>query len=81
MMPSEFLCPGCQRLCNIVIPVLPSLHSLIPTSKHKRETFEAWLKNTIAILSDKVSHKHSFLLTASVKIILPFSPLILGPIS
>lgn len=49
----EFLCPGCQRLCNVVLPVLPPLHRLLPSVKHKRETFETWIKNTIEILSDK----------------------------
>jgi hypothetical protein len=55
MLNNEFLCPGCQRLCNIVIPVLPALHSLLPTAKHKRETFENWLKNSLAVVSEKVS--------------------------
>jgi hypothetical protein len=54
MFQHEFLCPGCQRLCNIVLPVLPPIHNLLPNVKHKRETFESFLKSTIAILSDKV---------------------------
>ena len=60
MFAHEFLCPGCQRLCNIVLPVLPSLPALLPTAKHKRETFEAWLKNAVEILSDKVGFKYYF---------------------
>ena len=60
MFAHEFLCPGCQRLCNIVLPVLPSLPALLPTAKHKRETFEVWLKNAVEILSDKVGFKYYF---------------------
>ena len=54
MMPNEFLFPGCQRLFNIGIPVLPPLQSLVPVAKHKRETFEAWLKSSLTILAEKV---------------------------
>ncbi len=55
ILSNEFLCPACQRLCNIVIPVLPPVHNLLPTAKYKRESFESWLKNAITILSEKVN--------------------------
>ena len=55
---NEFLCPLCQTLSNTVLPVLPSLRTLIRERKLAEMSFHEWLDGLEKILNGSMEARY-----------------------
>lgn len=64
----EYLCPLCECLSNIVLPLLPAISILQPISQEQPELdFDTWLKALSITIQDRYGLNGSFDKTKSIK--------------